>query len=194
VVAALVARGALFYAELLDATGLLRAQLDGALWALVAEGRLTADGFGALRTLAAEAPRRTGRWSLLGAGVTLASDEQRAEQLARHLLARYGVVFRELATREILPPWRDLLLVLRRLEARGEVRGGRFVAGFVGEQFAMPAAVGGLRALRGDPSAKSTTPLPVAATLAPRDPIVFVEQAVTRLPTASTNPPLRAAL
>ena len=102
----------------------------------------------------------------------------------------------EIAAREILPPWRDLLLVLRRLEARGEVRGGRFVAGFVGEQFALPTAVAGLRALRADPSAKSTAPgapTPIVAALAPRDPIVFVEQAVTRLPTASVNPPARAA-
>jgi ATP-dependent Lhr-like helicase len=194
VVSALATRGALFYAELLEATGLLRAQLDGALWALVAEGRLTADGFGALRTLAAEAPRRTGRWSLLGAGVTLASDEVRAEQHARHLLARYGVVFRELATREILPPWRDILLVLRRLEARGDVRGGRFVAGFVGEQFAVPTAVAGLRALRPDPSQASTSPLHIPATLAARDPIVFVEQAVTRLPNAPIVPIASAAL
>ena len=183
VVTALAARGALFYAELLEATGLLRAQLDAALWSLVAAGRLTADGFGALRTLAAEAPRRTGRWSILGAGVTIASDETRAEQHARHLLARYGVVFRELAAREILPPWRDLLLVLRRLEARGELRGGRFVAGFVGEQFALPAAVEGLRAMRAHASEKSTVSMALEA-LAPRDPIVFVEQAVTRLPTA----------
>jgi hypothetical protein len=136
----------------------------------------------------------TARWSLLGAGVTLASDEVRAEQHARHLLARYGVVFRELAAREILPPWRDLLLVLRRLEARGDVRGGRFVAGFVGEQFAVPTAVAGLRALRPDPSQASASPLHIPATLAARDPIVFVEQAVTRLPTAPITPIANAAL
>ncbi len=175
--AALGERGALFYSELLEATGLLRQQLDAALWALVAGGRLTADGFAALRTLAAETPRRTGRWSLLGAGLTASSDEVRAEQHARQLLARYGVVFRELCAREILPPWRDLLVVLRRAEARGEIRGGRFVAGFVGEQFALPEAVAGLRALRGEPSRA-----PIE--LAPRDPILFVEQAALKMPTA----------
>ena len=71
-----------------------------------------------------------------------------AQEHARQLLARYGVVFRELTAREEIPPWRDLLLVYRRLEARGEIRGGRFVDGFVGEQFALPEAVEALRASR----------------------------------------------
>jgi ATP-dependent Lhr-like helicase len=73
----------------------------------------------------------------------------RAEAAARHLLGRYGVVLRELLAREsLMPPWRDLLAVLRRLEARGEIRGGRFVAGLVGEQFALPEAIEALRATR----------------------------------------------
>jgi ATP-dependent helicase Lhr and Lhr-like helicase len=96
----------------------------------------------ALRSL----PTAAGRWSLLPATSTEAID---AESSARQLLLRYGVVFRDLVTREsCLPPWRELLTALRRLEARGEIRGGRFVNGFVGEQFAMPEALDELRAVR----------------------------------------------
>lgn len=94
-------------------------------------------------------PTAAGRWSLLGPPEAAAMD---AEASARQLLGRYGVVFRDLLAREAsLPPWRDILIALRRLEARGEVRGGRFVAGFVGEQFALPEAVDGLRAVRRPP-------------------------------------------
>jgi ATP-dependent Lhr-like helicase len=164
VAGALKARGALFYAELAQITGLLRAQLDDALWALVATGRATADGFGALRSLAGDGARRTGRWALLENLVPL-SVEAAAEQFARQLLDRYGVVFRELMARELLPVWRELLVVLRRLEARGEIRGGRFVAGYVGEQFALPQAVDALRALRRSPA--ELTPLQLSA----RDPL-----------------------
>ena len=83
------------------------------------------------------------------------------ESIARTLLKRYGVVFRALLARETnLPPWRDLVRVYRRLEARGEIRGGRFVAGFSGEQYALPEAVSALRAAkRREPGA----PLTVAA-------------------------------
>jgi len=96
----------------------------------------------ALRAL----PTSAGRWSLLRPPDPAAADPDRA---ARQLLARYGIVFRDLLAREsCLPPWRDLLRALRRLEARGEIRGGRFVSGFVGEQFALPEAVEGLRAER----------------------------------------------
>jgi ATP-dependent Lhr-like helicase len=95
-------------------------------------------------------PTAAGRWSLLGPPDPAAMD---AEASARQLLARYGVVFRDLLARESsLPPWRDVLVCLRRLEARGEVRGGRFVQGFVGEQFALPEAVEGLRAMRKAPA------------------------------------------
>jgi ATP-dependent Lhr-like helicase len=152
IAAALRARGALFYAEIAEATGLPRARLDEGLWALVAGGHITADGFGALRALADESDRRAGRaragrWALLVASPV--APEQAALAHARQLLARTGVVVRELYAREALPPWRDLLLCFRRLEAAGEIRGGRFVAGFVGEQFALPEAVEGLRAGRG---------------------------------------------
>jgi ATP-dependent Lhr-like helicase len=91
-------------------------------------------------------PTAAGRWSLLPAP---RPDVMDAEASARQLLARYGVVFRDLLARESsLPPWRDLLVALRRLEARGEIRGGRFVSGFVGEQFALPEALDELRGVR----------------------------------------------
>jgi hypothetical protein len=83
---------------------------------------------------------------------------------ARQLLHRYGVVFRDLLQREsALPAWRDLLVCLRKLEALGEIRGGRFVDGFVGEQFALPEALDGLRALRRSPP-RTTELVRVAAT------------------------------
>jgi ATP-dependent Lhr-like helicase len=104
-------------------------------------------------------PTAAGRWSLLP---TASSEAIDAEASARQLLLRYGVVFRDLVARESsLPPWRDLLVALRRLEARGEIRGGRFVNGFVGEQFALPEALDELRAAR-NPSAPCITK--VAAT------------------------------
>jgi ATP-dependent Lhr-like helicase len=91
-----------------------------------------------------------GRWALLRAPG--APDETRTEELARQYIKRYGVVFRDLLAREThAPPWRDLLRVYRRLEMRGELRGGRFCAGFIGEQFAAPEAVEALRAVRKEP-------------------------------------------
>ena len=92
-----------------------------------------------------------GRWSLWRPGFSdePVSSEQRSEKYARQLLQRYGIIFRELLAREtIAPVWRSLLNIYRKLEARGEIRGGRFVNGFVGEQFALPQALDGLRELR----------------------------------------------
>jgi ATP-dependent Lhr-like helicase len=153
--------GASFFADLVRATRLLKAEVETALWELVAAGLVTADGFDSLRALVD--PRRraghgsgktsrprhsTGRWYVLHAGDAVDRTAQ-LESLCWMLLRRYGVVFRELLAREsILPAWRDLLVTFRRLEDRGEVRGGRFVSGFVGEQFALPQAVESLRALR----------------------------------------------
>ena len=92
-----------------------------------------------------------------------------AEASARQLLQRYGVVFRDLVQRESsLPPWRDILVALRRLEARGEIRGGRFVSGFVGEQFALPEALEELRAVR------NPAPNPCVARVAATDPLNLV--------------------
>ncbi len=150
-------RGAPFFADIVRATKRLPAEVEEALWQLVAAGVVTADGFDALRALADRKrrlgekghrarPRSSGgRWSLLR------SETERLdpEAFARRLLARWGIVFRDVVARETLaPPWRELLAALRRLEARGEIRGGRFVAGYVGEQFAVPEAIDALRAAR----------------------------------------------
>ncbi len=161
---ALEKRGASFFAELARATGRLPSEVEDGLWELVAAGLVTADAFENLRSLVDPKRRRgegrgrlarprhaAGRWALMSRETAAA---QNAEPFARQLLLRWGVVFRDLTARESLsPPWRDLLVALRRLEARGEVRGGRFVSGFVGEQFATPEAVDLLRVVRRSPPA-----------------------------------------
>jgi ATP-dependent Lhr-like helicase len=144
---------------------LLPAAVEEALWTLVAHGLVTGDGVAGLRALIdkpddGRRARRlrmlrggrgrlvpAGRWSLLRAGLDdVPADALRAARLA---LRRWGILMRELTAREpSLPPWRELVSALRTLEARGEVRGGRFVAGTVGEQFALPEAVEALRGLR----------------------------------------------
>jgi ATP-dependent Lhr-like helicase len=154
-------RGASFFGDIVRGSGKLKAEVEAALWELVAAGLLTADGFDNLRALIdpkrrsgqgtgrASRPRHSsGRWSLLFAGE--AGDHTRAlEATCWMLLRRYGIVFRELLAREpLLPRWRELLMTLRRLEDRGEIRGGRFVSGFLGEQFALSMAVESLRAMR----------------------------------------------
>jgi ATP-dependent Lhr-like helicase len=150
--AALSTRGAMFPQELARASRLLQAELEIGLGELVARGRVTCDSYGGLRSLLVLASRRrtrtpvAGRWSLLRYD---GSEVEPTEAVARQLLRRTGVVFRRTILREKQPlPWRDLVRVLRTLEARGEVRGGRFVAGFDGEQYALPEAVSLLRAVR----------------------------------------------
>jgi ATP-dependent helicase Lhr and Lhr-like helicase len=164
---ALTTRGALFFHEIVAATGLLRTHVERALGELAGAGLVTADSFSGLRALLTPSEKRrslsggrpssrrsaygvdtAGRWALLASGSD-ADREAQVETIARVLLKRYGVVFRSLLARESrLPTWRELVMVYRRLEARGEIRGGRFVAGFGGEQFALPDAVGRLRAVR----------------------------------------------
>ncbi|MGQ0811187.1 MAG: DEAD/DEAH box helicase [Nitrospiraceae bacterium] len=168
-------RGASFFADLVKGAGHLPAEVEDGLWELVAAGSVTADGFDNLRALMDPRRRRAGsrdrgkrprhaggRWSLLRNpfspqsslltsqfSVLSPQSLTTAEQVARQLLRRYGVVFRDLLGRESLSlPWRDLLVQYRRLELRGEIRGGRFVSGFTGEQFALPEAVESLRAMR----------------------------------------------
>jgi ATP-dependent helicase Lhr and Lhr-like helicase len=167
--------GASFLDEIVGSAGAggagrLRAEVEDALWELVSGGRVTGDGFAGLRALIsatqsrgsararwharwnrrAGGPVGAGRWSILRAPA--ATDEERTEQLARQYIRRYGVVFRDILAREShAPPWRELLRVYRRLEMSGELRGGRFCAGFVGEQFAAPEAVDALRAIRREP-------------------------------------------
>jgi ATP-dependent Lhr-like helicase len=163
VLAQLRASGALFQADLAAATGHSPQAVERALWDLVGRGVVTADGFQALRALLGGRARRgrrrrargaeaQGRWSLFpGAGLRgeRAEPDALAEAVAAQLLARWGVVFRDVLARESLAvPWRDLLRALRRMEARGSARGGRFVSGFAGEQFALPGAVEALRRTR----------------------------------------------
>jgi ATP-dependent helicase Lhr and Lhr-like helicase len=154
-------RGASFFADIVRATGKLKAEIETGLWELVAAGLVTADGFDNLRALidpkrragqghgkAARPRHSAGRWAILHADSAV-EHERRAEAVCWMLLKRYGVVFRDLLVRESnLPKWRELQIAFRRLEARGEIRGGRFVDGFLGEQFALPVAVESLRATR----------------------------------------------
>ena len=122
---------------------------------LVAQGRVTCDSFAALRGLMSAPWRRSGagsaagRWSIVPRAAACAPAAALAEFLARKLLTRTGVLFRRTAAREKAPlPWRDVARACRLLEARGEIRGGRFVGGFDGEQYALPEAVTLLRELR----------------------------------------------
>jgi len=187
--------GASFFDELVEGTGLLRNQVEEALAELVALGLVNSDSFGGLRALLVPSERRrpaamgrrrrrtvtfgmedAGRWALarrVPAGAAVPAEA--VEHAARKLLHRYGVVFWRLLEREAgwLPPWRELLRVYRRLEARGDIRGGRFVAGFSGEQFALPDAIGLLREVRRRPdsgalaSISGADPLNLAGILTP---------------------------
>jgi len=162
-------RGACFANDIQRIAALTRPQTQQALWELATAGLAAADGFDQLRAMMD--PRRknvaspfekktrsaAGRWSLLTEELRTAPTpteqarrtDRALESAAKMLLARYGVLFRDLLVRESnAPRWRDLLNILRRLEARGEVRGGRFVTGFGGEQFALPDAVESLRLAR----------------------------------------------
>jgi ATP-dependent Lhr-like helicase len=184
--------GARFHRELAEDTGRLPSDIERALWEGVAAGVLTADGFHAVRSLldarqnavlaSAEGPLRRrvrlrrgtsgarapgeGRWVLVASPAVVDDRDELAEAVAEQLLARWGVVFRDLTRRERLAvPWREVQWALRRLEARGVIRGGRFVHGFSGEQFATPAAVDLLRQVR------KAAPDGEAVTLAAGDPL-----------------------
>jgi len=166
-------RGASFFPDIVRGSGRLKAEVETGLWELVTAGLITADGFDNLRALidpkrragygtgrSARPRHSSGRWSLLYVdgpaeqGADPSADSDRAlEAICSVILRRYGMVCREVLAREsILPPWRELVGMLRRLEGRGEVRGGRFVTDFLGEQFALPIAVDSLRAGRREPA------------------------------------------
>jgi ATP-dependent Lhr-like helicase len=173
----LASNGASFFDEIADGARLLRAELEDALAELVVRGRVTCDSYAGLRALLVPAARRAtaasrsrrrvalygvedaGRWNLVRTPPAAADDKPGAlaaeglEHLARTLLRRYGVVCFRLIEREAawLPPWRELVRVYRRLEARGEIRGGRFIAGVSGEQFALPDAIATMRQVRRQP-------------------------------------------
>ena len=160
VLASLETAGASFFIEIVRSTGRLASEVEDGLWELVAAGLVTADGFDNLRALIDPKrrlalgrrnmvrPRNApGRWALLPSSRGQRVD---VEAFVRQLLARWGIVSRDVVKREtVAPPWRDLLVALRRLEAQGEIRGGRFVSASIGEQFALPEAVDLLRAVRG---------------------------------------------
>ena len=176
VAAYLAANGASFFDEITAGAALLPTQAEQALAELVALGLVNSDSFAGLRALLVPPDRRrpasagrrrrrialfgmeaAGRWSRIAArpaaAVERPLEEETVEQVVRTLLRRWGVLFWRLLVREAawLPPWRDLLMCCRRLEARGEIRGGRFVAGFSGEQYAAPEAIALLREARRRP-------------------------------------------
>jgi ATP-dependent Lhr-like helicase len=168
VIDALRQHGALFRPDLASVTGRLPSEVDDALWDGVARGLVTADGFRAVRSLLRRGGREhyqpraglrrglrgastgpSGRWSLLPQPEADSDSDELAEAVAEQLAVRWGVVFRDVVARENLAiPWRDLLWAFRRMEARGTMRGGRFVAGFSGEQYAHPDAIDVLKSVR----------------------------------------------
>ena len=160
ILACLQARGASFFDDILDETGARGPDAAAALGELIAHGLVTADGFAGLRAFTGTSARRlravaeAGRWSCVARRTTDAGAvEGGVEAVARTLLRRYGVAFKPLLARESFTvAWRDLRREFRRLEARGEIRGGRFVAGFTGEQYALPEAVETLRRVRRAPA------------------------------------------
>jgi ATP-dependent Lhr-like helicase len=168
-------RGASFFADIVRGTGKLKAEVETALWELVAGGLITADGFDNLRSLIdpkrrsgngngrTSRPRHSaGRWALLHTGDAI-EKWRSLESACWMLLRRYGIVFRDVIAREAnLPTWRELLMAFRRLEDRGEIRGGRFVDGFLGEQFALPVAVDSVRAMRKVPAANEVITISAA--------------------------------
>jgi ATP-dependent Lhr-like helicase len=180
--------GASFFDEIADNVGMLPSEVEESLAELVAVGLVNSDSFAGLRVLLMPSGRRAarpnsyagrhkrrlalfgmadaGRWALVrrpNAGATERRDEA-VEQIVRTTLRRWGVIFWKLLTREAdwLPPWREILSCCRRLEARGEIRGGRFVAGFSGEQFATPEAIGSLRDMRRKPATEQYVSLSAA--------------------------------
>jgi ATP-dependent helicase Lhr and Lhr-like helicase len=189
-------RGASFFADIVRGTDKLKAEIETGLWELVAAGLVTADGFDNLRSLidpkrrAGQGSGRTarprhnaGRWALLHTDEVV-ERQQAVEAACWMLLRRYGIVVRDVLAREAnLPPWRELLAGFRRLEDRGEIRGGRFVDGFLGEQFALPVAVESVRAMR------KLDPTPGTITLSAADPLNLVGILVPgeRVPAISGN-------
>jgi len=194
-------RGALFFPDMVRATGRLKAEIETGLWELVAAGLVTADGFetcalwslprwrterpnrAALPAKESPPPAAPSRSRPLVAPPHEGADRDRSvESCCWMLLRRYGVVFRDLLARETnLPRWRELQIGYRRLEDRGEVRGGRFVDGFQGEQFALPVAVESLRAQRKLPPHANAERIVIAAA----DPLNLVGIVVP----ASASPP-----
>jgi ATP-dependent Lhr-like helicase len=206
----LVSRGASFFDDIVVSTRLLRTDVEAALGELVSLGLVTSDSFAGLRALLLPSKQRAaglfppvrrataplgmeaaGRWSLLAAKSSSSRSDARldarldsTEIVARVLLTRYGVVFRRIVERETAAPsWGELLRAYRRLEARGDVRGGRFVEGFSGEQYALPDAVEALRAVRRSPKSGELTSISAADPLS----LAGIATAGERVPSISPN-------
>ncbi len=199
VLEALESLGACFYDDIVAASGLLKSQVEDGLAELVGAGLVTSDSFSGLRALLVPSKYKTnerrhespftmsqaGRWSPLRPRKLKTTDVP-VEFFARVLLRRYGVVFRRLADRESLaPPWRELVKIYRTVEARGEIRGGRFVDGVWGEQFALPEAVTQLRAIRREEKSGKLVSLCAA------DPI-YLEGILAETPRIASLPTNRA--
>jgi ATP-dependent Lhr-like helicase len=181
-------QGASFFDEIQEHVGMLPSEVEESLSELVAVGLVNSDSFAGLRVLLMPSGRRggrpnshatrhkrrlalfgmadAGRWALVRRTAAAATErkDEAVEQIVRTLLRRWGVIFWKLLAREAdwLPPWRDILSCCRRLEARGEIRGGRFVSGFSGEQFATPEAIGLLRDMRRKPPTEAYVSLSAA--------------------------------
>jgi ATP-dependent helicase Lhr and Lhr-like helicase len=181
-------QGASFFDEIAENVRMLPTETEEALAELVAVGLVNSDSFAGLRVLLMPSGRRggrpnsysarhkrrlalfgmadAGRWALVRRPTAPSGErkDEAVEQIVRTLLRRWGVIFWKLLAREAawLPPWRDILSCCRRLEARGEIRGGRFVAGFSGEQFATPEAIGLLRDVRRKPPTEAYVSLSAA--------------------------------
>ena len=171
--------GASFYHEIVRKVRMVDTQVQLAIGELVAEGLVTSDSFTGLRALLVPDKYRertgrrrkasvfdmdmAGRWSVIEIDQTDASRDAVLEDYARIVLRRYGVILRKIVDHEpISPPWRELIRVLRRMEARGEIRGGRFVSAMWGEQYALPEAVALLRKIRRDDGTGETTSISAA--------------------------------
>ena len=191
----LTTRGASFLHELENTCNLLPTQIESALQELVSLGIVTSDGFAGLRFLLTPVDKRRkrrgieahlnaiGRWSVLTRGQ--AHDDEANIKLAKLLLSRYGVICRRVLVREPnLPPWRDLVRIYWDMELRGEVRGGRFIAGVPGEQFGLPEAVGLLRRIRRD---KTLCAEPVGLSAADPLNLAGIVGAGARLPALASN-------
>jgi ATP-dependent Lhr-like helicase len=204
-VEAIQTHGASFFDEIVDAASLLPVQVEEALAELVALGVVNSDGFGGLRALLVPSDRRkslgssrrkrritlfgmadAGRWTLTHRNVApTVEGNELIEHVVRTLLRRWGVIFWKLLVRESdwLPPWRELLMCCRKLEARGEIRGGRFVQGFSGEQYATPEAIGLLRDVRRKPHSLQDVALSAADPLN----LVGILSPGARLPSLTGN-------
>jgi ATP-dependent Lhr-like helicase len=216
VLSTLQTRGALFMNEIVSITRLLPTQVEQALWELVAAGRVSGDGFGAIRSLTSPVRDRAQRMrrhmqrsgikpfgmvSNMGRWWEIKPEKQRnstnnvgdtgkspVEQWEWQLLTRYGVFFRDLLAREdAAPSWQELLPVYRRMESRGEIRGGRFITGVGGEQFALPEVVDLLRQSRREDNVGAPPAAPIIISAADPMNLVGILTPGAKVPAIASN-------